>query len=72
MVHIDLCTQEGVMKAYAFQTPMQAMTLLEKLKMMNFSGLIWSGKGAAIPVRIILLKGSAAALILNRSGVNFA
>ncbi len=32
MVHIDLCTQEGVMKAYAFQTPMQAMTLLEEIK----------------------------------------
>lgn len=60
------------MKAYAFQTPMQAMTLLEKLKMMNFSGLTLNGKGVALPVRIILLKGSAAALILNPFGVKFA
>lgn len=72
MVHIDLCTQEGVMKTYVFQTPMQAMTLLEKLKMMNFSGLIWNGNGIALPVRIILLKDSAAALTLKRSGVKFA
>jgi len=32
MVHIDLCTKEGVMKAYAFQTPMQAVSLLDKIK----------------------------------------
>lgn len=32
MVHIDLCTKEGVMKAYVFQTPVQAMSLVEKIK----------------------------------------
>lgn len=45
MVHIDLCTKDGVMKAYAFQTPMQAMILLEKIKNNEFQwfNLEWDG-----------------------------
>jgi hypothetical protein len=38
---------------------------------MNFSGLIWIWMGVILPARIILLKDSAAVLILKRSGVKF-
>ncbi len=55
MVHIDLCTQEGVMKAYAFQTPMQAMTLLEKIKDDEFQwfNLEWEGRRYTCPHHFI-------------------
>jgi len=55
MVHIDLCTQEGVMKAYAFQTPMQAMTLLEEIKNDEFQwfNLEWEGRHYTCPHHFI-------------------
>lgn len=46
MVHIDFCTREGVMKAYAFTAPEQALAVLEKIKDDEFQwfNLDWDGR----------------------------
>lgn len=55
MVHIDLCTREGVMKAYAFRTPEQALSMIEKIKDDDFQwfNLDWEGRKFTCPKKFI-------------------
>jgi len=68
MVHIDLCTKEGVMKAYAFQTPVQAVSLLEGIKDDEFQwfNLDWEGRHYTCPRKFIKKINSRTCMLLFR------
>ena len=55
MVHIDLCTREGIMKAYAFMTPEQALKISNNIKDddLQWFNLDWDGKKYTCPKKFI-------------------
>lgn len=55
MVHVDFCTINGIMKAYAFNTPSAAAHMLEGIKNDDFQwfNLEWNGESFDCPKKFL-------------------